>query len=63
MFSLFKRDTPVFRGHDGNFWPMADPPRRPGTGSLIEVHRVRAMQAIDVVGAPASAAPFLFRGI
>ena len=34
-------------------WPMADPTRPARRGSLIDVHRPRAMQAIDAVGAPA----------
>jgi hypothetical protein len=33
--------------------PWLTPSSRPGTGQLIEVHRLRALQAIDVVGAPA----------
>ena len=33
--------------------PWLTPPRQPDTGPLIEVHRLRAMQAIDVVAAPA----------
>jgi hypothetical protein len=43
----------AFTTLDVSYWPMADPPCRPGAGPLIEVHRLRAMQAIDVVGAPA----------
>jgi hypothetical protein len=35
------------------FGPWLTPPGRLGTGPLIEVHWLRAMQAIDVVRAPA----------
>jgi hypothetical protein len=39
--------------HESGLGPWLTPSGPWGTGPLIEVHRLRAMQAIDVVGAPA----------
>jgi len=38
---------------DFRYWPKADPRDLRAASPLTEVHRPRARQAVDVVGAPA----------